>query len=44
MACSSQIMSEMPPEIHTVEKCYFFKPITDSKIFLFSVVYVFKEN
>ena len=25
MPCSSQIISEMLPEIHTMEKCYFLK-------------------
>ena len=31
MLCSSQIISEMLPEIHTVEKCYFLKPIIHSQ-------------
>ena len=38
MPCSSWITSEMLPEIHTMEKCYFLKPIIHSQIILFSVV------
>ena len=37
MSCSSQIISEMLPEIHTIEKCYFLKPISHSQIIQFSV-------
>ena len=39
MPCSSQIISEIPPEIHTVEKCYIIKSIDliHSQIMLFSV-------
>ena len=30
MPCSSQIVREMLPEIHTMEKCDFLKPIINS--------------
>ena len=33
MPCSYQIKSEMLPDIHTVEKCFFLKPIIHSEIF-----------
>ena len=32
MPCPSKIISEMLPEIHTMEKCYFLKPIIHSQI------------
>ena len=32
MPCSSQMISEMLPEIHTVEKCDFLKPIIHFQI------------
>ena len=32
MPCSSRIISEMLPEIHTVEKCYFFMAVMEMKI------------
>ena len=35
--CSSQIISEMLPEIHTMEKCYFLKAIIHFQIIRFSV-------
>ena len=37
MPCSSQIISEMLPEIHTTKKCYFLKPIIHSQMIYFSV-------
>ena len=38
MPCSSRIISEMLPEIHTMEKCDFLKSITHSFIIKFSVL------
>ena len=32
MPCSSKIISEILPEIHTLEKCDFLKPIMYSEI------------
>ena len=39
MACSLQNINEMPPEIHTMEKCCFLKPVglIHSQIIKFSV-------
>ena len=37
MPCSSRIISEMLPEIHTMKKFDFLKPINNSQITLFSV-------
>ena len=34
MPCSSQTISEKLPEIHTMEKCCFLKPIIHSQIML----------
>ena len=42
MPCSSEVISEMLPEIHTTEQCYFLKSIINSQIIQFSVVYVSK--
>ena len=38
MPCSSQIISEMLPEIHTMQKFDFLKPILHSQIIYFSVI------
>ena len=38
MPCYSQIISEMLPEIHTMEKCDFLKPVIHSQIISFSVL------
>ena len=32
MSCPLQIISEMLPEIYTVKKCYFLKPIIHSQV------------
>ena len=32
------IISEMLPDIHTVENCYFLKPRIHSSIILFSII------
>ena len=42
MPCSSEVISEMLPQIHTTEQCYFLKSIINSQIIQFSVVYVSK--
>ena len=39
MPSSTQVISEMLPEIHTMEKCDFLKSIIHSKIIYFSVFY-----
>ena len=39
MLCSSPIMNEMLPEIHTMEKCDFLKPIIHSQIIQLSVIH-----
>ena len=44
MPYSSQIINEMLPEIHTVEKCYFLKPIILSQMIYFSVLYEMEEK
>ena len=36
MPCSSQIINEILPESHTMEKTYFFNPIIYSQIIYFS--------
>ena len=42
MSCSFRIISEMVPEIHTMKKCDFLKPIFPSQIILFSVIIKFE--
>ena len=37
MPCSSLIINEMLPEIHTMESCCFLKPVILSPIMEFSV-------
>ena len=44
MPCSSQILSEMLPEIHTMEKCYFLKFIIHFQIISFSVLHCFSAG
>ena len=38
MSCSSRIISEMQPEIHTIEKFDFLKSIIHSQMIQFSVL------
>ena len=38
MPCSYQIISEILPEIHTMEKVDFLKPISHSQIMLYSAI------
>ena len=38
MSCFAGIISDVPPEIHTMEKCDFHKPITHSQIIYFCVI------
>ena len=40
MPCSSRIISEMLPEINTMEKCDFLKSIIHSYIILFYILHV----
>ena len=40
MPCSSKIISQLLPEIHTMQNYDFHKPITHSQIFLFRFIYV----
>ena len=35
MPCSSEIISEMLPESHTMEKCYFLKPVIHFQLIQF---------
>ena len=41
MSCFAGIMSDVPPEIHTVEKCDFLTPISHPQIIYFFVKYLF---
>ena len=44
MPCSSRTINEMLPEINTVEKCDFLKPITHSKKYDSLLVFFLSTN